>query len=330
MQQRQSMIPFRRRSIETDQRLSGVDAIDLFAGFGGWTCAAKMAGFRVRWAANHSKDAVHWHAVNNPEVQHACQDLHQADFRDAPAHDVLLASPSCTGHTHARGEDRPGHDAARATAWAVVTCAEVHRPPVAVVENVVEFLDWVLYPAWRTAMEALGYAVSPHVLDAADHGVPQNRERVFLVCTRSMAPLVLALPEREHVAAETIVEWDAYPWRPVQRAGRSPWTLRQIQHGRDLGLNRFLLPYYKSARQGKNPGIRTLDRPIGTLTTLDRWGLVDGDRMRMVQPTEARTAMSFPDWYQMPTDRRTALHLLGNAICPVVGADILTAIKATA
>lgn len=107
-----------------------MNAIDLFAGAGGFTTGAALAGCRVLYAANHWPTAVEWHAANHPGTVHACQDLQQADFRTAPAHDLLLASPACQGHSPARGKDQPHHDAQRATAWAVVTCAEVHRLPV--------------------------------------------------------------------------------------------------------------------------------------------------------------------------------------------------------
>ena len=49
------------------------------------------------------------------------------------------------------------------------------------VENVVDFQNWTLFPAWKDAMQRLGYAIAPHIIDAADHGVPQHRERLFLV-----------------------------------------------------------------------------------------------------------------------------------------------------
>lgn len=118
-----------------------MNAIDLFAGAGGFSTGAAMAGCQVLWAANHWPTAVEWHAANHPDTRHACQDLQQADFRDAPAHDILLASPACQGHSKARGTDKPHHDAQRATAWAVVTCAEVHRPAVVLVENVPEYAE---------------------------------------------------------------------------------------------------------------------------------------------------------------------------------------------
>jgi len=138
-------------------------AIDLFAGAGGFTEGATMAGVKVVWAANHWKAAVDVHALNHPETVHSCQDLHQADFSLVPAHDLLLGSPSCVGHTRARGKEASHHDAARSTAWAVVSCAEVHRPRVIVIENVPEMTSWELYPAWQMAMRALGYHMGEHL-----------------------------------------------------------------------------------------------------------------------------------------------------------------------
>jgi DNA (cytosine-5)-methyltransferase 1 len=67
---------------------------------------------------------------------------------------------------------------------------------VVLVENVPEFRQWVLFPAWAAAMAALGYTASPHVVDAADFGTPQNRVRLFMVFTRSRAPLILKLQRR--------------------------------------------------------------------------------------------------------------------------------------
>ncbi|MFZ4626660.1 MAG: DNA cytosine methyltransferase, partial [Rhodoferax sp.] len=79
-------------------------AIDLFAGAGGFSTGATMAGCSVVWAANHWQAAVTVHAANHPKTQHICQDLHQARWCDVPAHDLLLASPCCQGHSHARGK----------------------------------------------------------------------------------------------------------------------------------------------------------------------------------------------------------------------------------
>lgn len=284
-----------------------------------------MAGVQVVWAANHWPAAVQVHANNHPDTLHVCQDLQQADWTQVPAHDLLLASPACQGHSRARGKERAHHDAQRATAWAVVSAAEFHQPSAFVVENVPEFARWQLYPAWCAAMNALGYALAPMVLDAADHGVAQHRRRLFVVGTRSKHPITLSLPERNHVGASKVVDLSAGRWSPVEKPGRSASTLRRIAEGRRLCGPTFVTAYY-----GNEKGGRPLSRPLGTITTRDRWAIVDGDRMRMLSVDECRRAMGFPDSYQLPARAKDAMHMLGNAVVPPVARDVINALKEAA
>ena len=302
-------------------------AVDLFAGAGGLTEGARQAGIHVAWAANHSRAAVDTHAANHPETAHACQDLHQADWRHVPRHDLLLAAPCCQGHTRARGRNQPHHDASRSTAWAVVSCAEFHRPPVVVVENVPEFRDWLLFPAWRAAWEAMGYAMAPHLLDAADHDVPQHRRRLIIVLTRSRAPLRLSLPMRPHRPIAEVLDFGAGTWSPVERPGRAAATLARVAAGRRRHGERFVMPYYGS---GSGQTGRSLARPIGTITTLARWAVVDGPRMRMLTVDETRAAMGFPPGYRLPANQRLANQMLGNAVPPPMARDVLAAVRGAA
>lgn len=300
-------------------------AIDLFAGAGGFSTGATMAGCTVVWAANHWPAAVAVHADNHPATAHACQDLQQADWREVPAHDLLMASPACQGHSRAKGKERPHHDALRSTAWSVVSAAECHRPAVVLVENVPEFAAWTLYPAWCAAMNALGYALAPMLLDAADHGVPQHRRRLFVVGTRSKHPLELAPMQREHVGSGQIIDFDAGRWSVINKPGRAKATLARIAAGRARHGARFITAYY-----GSETGGRSLSRPVGTITTRDRWAVIDGDRMRMLSVQECRRAMGFPDGYRLPHRAKDAMHMLGNAVCPPVARDLIQAIKAAA
>lgn len=303
-----------------------ITAVDLFAGLGGWSTGARMAGINVLWAANHWPDAVEWHSANHPDTIHACQDLHQADWSAVPAHDLLLASPCCQGHSKARGKGagNPQHDASRSTAWAVVSALEFHRPDAALIENVPEFTRWALYPAWEQAMHALGYQIAPHIVDCADLGVPQNRERLFLVCTRSRSPLFLPLPKREHVPADTFIDFTAGKWSPIDKPGRASATLARIENGRRRHGDRFIMPYYTS---GSGLTGRSLQRPIGTITTRDRWAVVDGSCMRMLTADETLRAMSFSANTRRPRNHRLTVHLAGNAVPPVAGAEIINALR---
>lgn len=279
-------------------------AIDLFAGLGGWSTGARNAGIDVLWAANHWPVAVEWHSANHPEAIHICQDLHQADWSKVPAHDIMLASPCCQGHSKARGKQSGNaqHDASRSTAWA-------------------------LYPAWSQAMAALGYMIAPHVVDCADLGVPQHRVRLFLVCTRSKAPLNLQMHQRRHVPASSFIDFDAGKWSKVVKPGRAESTLLRVKNGRKRFGDRFIMPYYGS---GSGLTGRSLDRPIGTITTLDRWALVRGDEMRMLSANEALAAMSFPADTKRPDNHRQTMHMAGNAVPPLAGQRIIEALYAAA
>jgi DNA (cytosine-5)-methyltransferase 1 len=296
-------------------------AIDLFAGSGGFTEGAQQAGVKVVWAANHWPKAVACHAANHADVSHACQDLHQADWSKVPACNLVLASPCCQGHAKARGTDRPHHDASRSTAWAVVSCCEYHRPEAFIVENVPEFLGWSLYPAWELAMQRLGYKLQTLTIDAADVGVPQHRLRLFVVGRFMKAPRIAQPKAAKHRAVRGILDFDSGPWGPIHKPGRSAATLRRVANGRAQFGKQFVMPYYGS---GSGLTGRSLDRPLGTVTTRDRWALVDGDQMRMLTVAEYRRAMGFPDGYDLPATRSEAIHLLGNAVPPPLAKYVIS------
>lgn len=312
-----------------------IKAIDLFAGIGGFTEGATQAGLDVVWAANHWPAAVAAHSQNHPAAQHACQDLQQADWTQVPSFDWLLASPACQGHTAARGKERPHHDATRSTAWAVIDAMECHRPAVAIIENVPEFAKWVLFPAWRLAVEALGYSLTLVISDAANHGVPQERLRLFIIATRSRHPVDIKLPVHAPVGFDKIADWQHPRWSLVRKPGRAVATLSRVAAGRAKFGSRFVMPYYGS---GSGLTGRDINRPIGTITCKERWALVDGDRMRMIHAGECRAAMGFRADYKLPApDGMTAdqinklrIFMLGNAVCPPQVTDIINAVKVAA
>lgn len=107
------------------------------------------------------------------------------------------------------------------------------------------------------------------------------------------------------------------------KLGRAQSTISRFEAGREQHGQRFLMSYY-----GNSTGGRSIERPVGTITTRDRWAAVDGDMMRMFSPDECRTAMGFPDGYALPENKRLAVHLLGNAVCPPVARDVIKAVMA--
>lgn len=136
-------------------------------------------------------------------------------------------------------------------------------------------------------------------------------------------PEAVAIHARNHPDAQHLCQ-DLHQagWSAIDKPGRAAATLRRIARGRAEHGDRFLTSYY-----GATTGGRSLSRPVGTITTRDRWAIIDGDRMRMFSVAECRRAMGFPDSYQLPTRQKDAVHMLGNAVVPPVVTDILRAIK---
>ena len=205
--------------------------------------------------------------------------------------DLLLASPECTNHSPAKGS-APRSEESKGTANYVLNYARALKPRWVVVENVIQMRSWVGYVPLVAGLQRLGYQVTPQVLDSADVGVPQTRTRLFLRCDLERKPdLVLprALPRR---SARDVVRLESdWPSTLMHNGRRAEATLARFRRGVEaLGEGKpFLIVYYGSDGSG---GWQSLDKPIRTLTTIDRFGLVTwrgGEaHLRMLQVDELK------------------------------------------
>lgn len=306
------------------QTTSGVTAIDLFAGFGGLTLGAEQAGVPVLWAGNHWQAAVDTHARNHPGTTHACQDLRQTDWSTLPDYRIELAAPACQGHSPAsRPRRRAYHDAVRATAFAVIDCADVTEPDAIIVENVPSFLQWRLYGWWREGIERLGYQVDTRIVTASRMGVAQRRQRLFVIATR---PGVKVRPLRHDLTEPAFGQHlhttvPDHVWRPV--AGATLGVQERIARGRGRHGDRFLTQHVTG-----HPGVG-LHEPIRTITTASQhWNLVDGDWYRALSNRELARGMGFPDTFTWDSGLSNAdvTKGLGNSVCPPVGREVISAV----
>ena len=131
------------------------------------------------------------------------------------------------------------------------------------------------------------------------------------------------VPARAPQASRFFLDFDAGCWSQIEKPGRAQATLDQVRNGRQRFGDRFIMPYY-----GKGSGTtgRDINRPSGTITTLDRWALVDGSRMRMLSASEALAAMSFPADTLRPDNHRLTMHMAGNAVPPLAGQRVIEAL----
>lgn len=244
--------------------------------------------------------------------------------------DLLLASPECTHHTNARGA-RPRDEGSRQTARYVVNFARELLPRWVVVENVLHMKGWDGYRPLIGEFESLGYHVLQQELDSSRLGVPQRRRRLFLLCDRQAMPHRVPLRSGRAKSARSIIDMSGR-WRSRQVGpdSHAPATLARIERG-IAALGRrvpFLVVYYGSDGSG---GWQSLVRPLRTLTTLDRFGLItwEGDTpmMRMLQVPELQAAMGFDEEFDLDHgSRRDRIRILGNGVCPPVMEAIVSSL----
>lgn len=195
-------------------------ALDLFSGFGGLSQGMRNAGFAVIYAANHDLYKVEIHEANHPEAEHWIADLVDTDapsyhdVRDLPAADVVIAGVSCKNHSQANSQkayaegrtlfdlDEPDPDYEdqvtrserdRATANCVLHYAEKHRPKMMLIECTTELQCWgprvpgkkygdgSTFRWWLKQHENLGYRYKILYLNSMFFGVPQSRDRLYIV-----------------------------------------------------------------------------------------------------------------------------------------------------
>ncbi|MGH2938311.1 MAG: DNA cytosine methyltransferase [Solirubrobacterales bacterium] len=191
--------------------MSGVDFHDQFCGGGGSSLGAVRAGARPVIGMNHSPVACETYLANHAQhgAEVACCDVTTTNPRRFRKATMLLTSPECTHHSYARGrpKDDPSlfdphgdkeAERSRATMWDVPNFAEHHGYEAIIVENVEQAVKWglprgrklkqgdygPLFAAWLNAMVALGYDFQLVHLNAMVCGVPQSRDRLFVVFWR--------------------------------------------------------------------------------------------------------------------------------------------------
>lgn len=303
-----------------------IHVLDMFCGAGGSSAGARAAGAKVVHGIDAWDLAAQTFEDNfsdaNVETRTLGPESRLPDGVRKGDIDLLLASPECTNHSPAKGA-KPRSEESRRTSHYVLNYATKLQPRWIVLENVVQLRAWHGYDPLISELRALGYKIRPQVLDAADFGVPQTRRRLFVLCDRQQEPTEVRPTVRKHRAAAQAIQLDG-PWdsKPLRTSKRAKPTLERADRAIDvLGKGvPFLIVYYGSDGAG---GWQRIDRPLRTMTTLDRFGLVTWEGrvplLRMLQVAELRTAMGFPAPYRMERgSRRDRIKMLGNGVAPPV------------
>jgi DNA (cytosine-5)-methyltransferase 1 len=188
-------------SSEGGQGVAGT-VVDLFCGAGGLSHGFEMAGFRVAAAVDNDPISGETYRRQNPRTPLLTEDVESITgsrlARLAGGEiDVVIGGPSCQGFsTHGK---RDAGDPRNSLFRHFVRLVGEAQPLWVVMENVKGLLT---YDRGRyrdeivASFARVGYRCGSRVLLAADYGVPQLRERLFFVATRTEGPI--SFPSATH------------------------------------------------------------------------------------------------------------------------------------
>lgn len=159
-------------------------AIDLFAGVGGIRLGFEKVfkeNISFVFSSEIDKYAQKTYSDNYGEVPHG--DITQIEAKDIPAHDIILAGFPCQAFSVA-GLKKGFEDTRGTLFFDVARIAEYHKPKLIFLENVKGFKNHDkgnTFKVVKQTLEGLGYKVFTDVLNAKYFGVPQNRERIYII-----------------------------------------------------------------------------------------------------------------------------------------------------
>ena len=163
------------------------NTVSLFSGCGGLDLGFINAGFNIIYANDFDKYAVQSYSHNIGD--HIIEgDLSEIDPNDIPTHDVLIGGFPCQPFSM-MGRKQGFLDDVRGTLFFdVARIISAHLPKVVVLENVRNLRTHDQGRTLKTiinTLENLNYTVQINLLNSVDFGVPQVRNRLFIVCIRN-------------------------------------------------------------------------------------------------------------------------------------------------
>lgn len=175
--------------------------ISLFSGAGGMDLGFKEAGFNILWANDFNEDATITYK-NNIGEHIVLGDICQIESNEIPDNpDVIIGGFPCQGFSVANIKRNMG-DKRNFLYKEMLRIIRDKKPKIFVAENVKGLLSMEkgkIIEMIKKDFENIGYSVDYKVLNAADYGVPQIRERVIIMGNRIKVNNIFATSPEFHV-----------------------------------------------------------------------------------------------------------------------------------
>jgi DNA (cytosine-5)-methyltransferase 1 len=312
--------------------------IDLFAGIGGFRLAVESTlGGTCVFSSEWNVQAQQTYALNFGEQPFG--DITQIPSAQIPSHTLLCAGFPCQAFSIS-GKQKGFEDTRGTLFFDVARIAQYHQSEFLFLENVKNFVQHNQGKTLATVLKTLddiGYIPYYQVLNASDFGLPQKRERFYLIAIRKdlgTTPFVFPVPPKVPVALKDVLLPDAET--VAYRIHRSDITLKS-----DVTLHRNLFGVYplvpkrigtvNKGGQGEriyheNGHAITLSAHGGGIGAKTGLYLING-HIRKLAPRECARLQGFPDDFKLADSDAQAYQQLGNSVPVTVLKSILQALQ---
>jgi DNA (cytosine-5)-methyltransferase 1 len=286
--------------------------IDLFAGIGGMRLAFEKAGGSCVFSSEWDKYSQKTYAANFNELPHG--DITQIPEHEIPKFDVLLAGFPCQPFSTIGKRQGFDHPTQGTLFYDVERIMRHHRNKAFLLENVAGLKS---HDGGRTlevienTLTNLGYKFDYKVLDAADFGVPQHRDRIYIVGYRSRkgGRVELDWPEGKKKSA-TIGKY-------VQTGVVGHSISKHLQdvyiYKKDDGRPQIIDPSSDFPVKTLVASYHKIQRLTGTFVRDGETGL------RLLTSDECKAIMGFPKKFKIPVSRTQMYRQMGNSVAvPVI------------
>lgn len=302
--------------------------VSLFSGCGG--CDQGMLGdfdynnthydrlpYEIIYALDIDQKALNTHMLNFDCDNVVCGNICDISSDQIPDHDVLVGGFPCQSFSTVNPTKDPFDDRANLYKQ-MVRIAKDKQPKVIIAENVKGLMTLFKGSIFKRVCEAFedaGYTLSYRLLNAANYGVPQKRERMILVGFRNDLGFTFDFPD----------ETTADNWVPLSVAIPELAIADQKYY-----FSQKAVQGMKNAKPNMKRGLwQKLDEPCLTVTShlakvslnsRDPVLLVDAKKelYRRFTPREAARIQSFPDTFKFAGSETDAYRQIGNAVPPVL------------
>ena len=168
-----------------------IKVIDLFCGCGGLSEGFFLAGYNIVGGVDFNEAAIKTFNKNFKDSKGICCDLSTMDedqivseFSDIKDIDVIIGGPPCQGFSSANRYKTEGEDPRNKLFFEFVKFVDMAQPKVVLIENVRGIItsnNGYAKDRIYEIFDSRGYTVSHRILNAADYGIPQSRQRNFFV-----------------------------------------------------------------------------------------------------------------------------------------------------